>query len=189
MRRPSVADLENKINQPSTPLRDVGSEGPPSIVDVQESYSAVEGIHYFFRFSLFFHSLRKNLQINDLFVVDVQTRRRISPSPWRATQRRRLNSTRAWRRSLRADDSSSLRTLTPTRSPSVWGRRSRTMRALTKSSSATSTARIPLKCNSTFLVSKNFPIQEAALYLRRLEKLTIFGNPLKVVKLKKRYTC
>ncbi|XP_015183294.1 PREDICTED: twitchin isoform X5 [Polistes dominula] len=42
VRRPSVADLENKINQPSTPLRDVGPPGPPQIVDVQESYSAVE---------------------------------------------------------------------------------------------------------------------------------------------------
>ncbi|XP_023314705.1 twitchin isoform X11 [Trichogramma pretiosum] len=41
-RRLSVADLENKINQPSTPLRDVGNPGPPQIVDVQESYSAVE---------------------------------------------------------------------------------------------------------------------------------------------------
>lgn len=43
VRRPSVADLENKINQPSTPLRDVGPPGPPQIIDVQESYSAVEG--------------------------------------------------------------------------------------------------------------------------------------------------
>lgn len=45
MRRPSVSELEDKINQPSTPLRDVGDEGPPVIVDVQESYSAVEGTH------------------------------------------------------------------------------------------------------------------------------------------------
>lgn len=37
-----MADLENKINQPSTPLRNVGTAGPPQIVDVQESYSAVE---------------------------------------------------------------------------------------------------------------------------------------------------
>lgn len=43
VRRPSVADLENRINLPSTPLRDVGPPGPPQIVDVQESYSAVEG--------------------------------------------------------------------------------------------------------------------------------------------------
>lgn len=43
MRRPSVQDLEDKINQPSTPLRDIGEAGPPQIVDVQESYSAVEG--------------------------------------------------------------------------------------------------------------------------------------------------
>lgn len=44
MRRPSVQDLEDKINQPSTPLRDIGESGPPQIVDVQESYSAVEGM-------------------------------------------------------------------------------------------------------------------------------------------------
>lgn len=42
MRRPSVAELEEKINQPSTPLKDVGAPGPPSIVDVAESYSAIE---------------------------------------------------------------------------------------------------------------------------------------------------
>ncbi|XP_037720926.1 twitchin isoform X30 [Drosophila subpulchrella] len=42
VRRPSVQDLEDLINKPSTPLRDVGDGGPPSIVDVQESYSAVE---------------------------------------------------------------------------------------------------------------------------------------------------
>lgn len=44
MRRPSIQDLEDKINQPSTPLRDIGEPGPPQIVDVQESYSAVEGL-------------------------------------------------------------------------------------------------------------------------------------------------
>lgn len=43
MRRPSIADMEERINQPSTPLRDVGAAGPPSIVYVEESYSAVEG--------------------------------------------------------------------------------------------------------------------------------------------------
>lgn len=43
MRRPSVSDLEGLIDKPSTPLRAVGNEGPPSIVDIQESYSAVEG--------------------------------------------------------------------------------------------------------------------------------------------------
>lgn len=43
-RRPSIQDLEDKINQPSTPLKDVGDGGPPAIVDVQESYTAVEGI-------------------------------------------------------------------------------------------------------------------------------------------------
>lgn len=47
MRRPSVQDLEDKINQPSTPLRDIGDKGPPQIVDVQESYSAVEGLDHF----------------------------------------------------------------------------------------------------------------------------------------------
>lgn len=44
MRRPSIQDLEDKINQPSTPLKDIGDAGPPVIVDVQESYSAVEGL-------------------------------------------------------------------------------------------------------------------------------------------------
>lgn len=43
VRRPSVQDLEDLINKPSTPLRDVGDGGPPQIVDVQESYSVVEG--------------------------------------------------------------------------------------------------------------------------------------------------
>lgn len=43
MRRPSVAELEEKIEKPSTPLKAVGPPGPPAIVDVQESYSAVEG--------------------------------------------------------------------------------------------------------------------------------------------------
>lgn len=44
VRRPSIQDLEDLINRSSTPLRDVGDGGPPSIVDVQESYSAVEGM-------------------------------------------------------------------------------------------------------------------------------------------------
>jgi hypothetical protein len=43
MRRPSVSDIEDLINKPSTPLRSIGDEGPPAIVDIQESYSAVEG--------------------------------------------------------------------------------------------------------------------------------------------------
>ncbi|XP_047102318.1 twitchin isoform X3 [Schistocerca piceifrons] len=42
MRRPSVAELGEMIDKPSTPLRATGSPGPPVIVDVQESYSAVE---------------------------------------------------------------------------------------------------------------------------------------------------
>lgn len=42
MRRPSVAELEEKIDKPSTPLKDFGAPGPPSIVDVAESYSAIE---------------------------------------------------------------------------------------------------------------------------------------------------
>ena len=49
MRRPSVQDLEDKINQPSTPLRDIGENGPPVIVDIQESYSAVEGKKYYIK--------------------------------------------------------------------------------------------------------------------------------------------
>lgn len=49
MRRPSVQELEGLVDKPCTPLRDIGDAGPPAIVDVQESYSAVEGlliIHY-----------------------------------------------------------------------------------------------------------------------------------------------
>jgi len=42
MRRPSIAELEEKIDKPSTPLKDLGSPGPPIIVDVAESYSAIE---------------------------------------------------------------------------------------------------------------------------------------------------
>jgi len=42
MRRPSIAELEEKIDKPSTPLKDFGAPGPPSIVDVAESYSAIE---------------------------------------------------------------------------------------------------------------------------------------------------
>lgn len=45
MRRPSVSDIEDLINKPSTPLRAIGDEGPPAIVDIQESYSAVEGLN------------------------------------------------------------------------------------------------------------------------------------------------
>ena len=35
--------MGDRVNQPSTPLRDIGEGGPPVIVDVEESYSAVEG--------------------------------------------------------------------------------------------------------------------------------------------------
>ncbi|KAJ8923567.1 hypothetical protein NQ315_010146 [Exocentrus adspersus] len=43
VRRPSVAELEDIINKPSTPLKPSGPKGsPPSIVDVQENYSSVE---------------------------------------------------------------------------------------------------------------------------------------------------
>ncbi|CAH2099215.1 unnamed protein product [Euphydryas editha] len=41
-RRPSIQDLEDLINKPSVPLKSIGNEGPPQIVDVQESNSAVE---------------------------------------------------------------------------------------------------------------------------------------------------
>lgn len=35
--------MEDRINQPSTPLKPCGPSGsPPSIVDVQENYTAVE---------------------------------------------------------------------------------------------------------------------------------------------------
>lgn len=55
MRRPSVADMGDRVNQPSTPLRDIGEGGPPVIVDVEESYSAVEGIEILFM-NLLHHS-------------------------------------------------------------------------------------------------------------------------------------
>ncbi|XP_065089533.1 twitchin isoform X14 [Ochlerotatus camptorhynchus] len=43
VRRPSIADMEEKINLPSTPLRAIGDPGKAAvIVDFQESYSAVE---------------------------------------------------------------------------------------------------------------------------------------------------
>lgn len=42
VRRPSVQDDE-KMDKPSTPLRPIGQPGPPSIVDVQQKYTAVEG--------------------------------------------------------------------------------------------------------------------------------------------------
>lgn len=45
--------MDEKINQPSTPLRAIGEEGKAAvIVDFQESYSAVEGLRYCFRFPL-----------------------------------------------------------------------------------------------------------------------------------------
>lgn len=47
MRRPSVQDMEDLINKASTPLKATGAAGPPQIVDVQESYSAVEGGLFF----------------------------------------------------------------------------------------------------------------------------------------------
>lgn len=42
-RRPSVADLEEKIDKPSTPLKPSGAAGPPKIF-VDQKYTAVEGI-------------------------------------------------------------------------------------------------------------------------------------------------
>lgn len=43
-RRPSMQELEDLINKPSVPLKSIGNEGPPIIVDVQEKYTAVEGL-------------------------------------------------------------------------------------------------------------------------------------------------
>ena len=43
VRRPSVSEMEDLINKPSTPLRAVGEPGPPTIVDIQDSYTVVEG--------------------------------------------------------------------------------------------------------------------------------------------------
>jgi len=48
VRRPSVAEIEEKIDKPSTPLKPIGPPGPPSIVDIQENYSAVEGTYFEF---------------------------------------------------------------------------------------------------------------------------------------------
>lgn len=39
-----MKDLD--INHESTPLRDIGEVGPPEIVDMYESYSAVEGSNF-----------------------------------------------------------------------------------------------------------------------------------------------
>ncbi|KAJ8930895.1 hypothetical protein NQ314_016316 [Rhamnusium bicolor] len=68
VRRPSVAELEDIINKPSTPLRPSGPKGTaPSIIDVAETYSSVEGIteiynrksditfYYFFRSNCIHH--------------------------------------------------------------------------------------------------------------------------------------
>ncbi|CAG0918476.1 unnamed protein product [Notodromas monacha] len=43
VRRPSISELEDRLNKPSTPLKEVGSTGPPVIVDFQEKYTATEG--------------------------------------------------------------------------------------------------------------------------------------------------
>lgn len=43
LRRPSVAELEALIEKDSTPLRPIGEPGPPAIVRIEESYSAIEG--------------------------------------------------------------------------------------------------------------------------------------------------
>lgn len=45
VRRPSMTELEEK---PSTPLKPVGSGGPPVIVDFMESISSVEGLYFNF---------------------------------------------------------------------------------------------------------------------------------------------
>lgn len=44
LRRPSVAELEALIEKDSTPLRPIGEPGPPAIVRIEESYSAIEGL-------------------------------------------------------------------------------------------------------------------------------------------------
>lgn len=44
--------LEEQINQESTPLRDSGAVGPPQIVDMYDSYSAVEGLKFYFNIYL-----------------------------------------------------------------------------------------------------------------------------------------
>lgn len=50
--------MEERINLPSTPLNDIGEGGPPAIVDVAESYSAVEGtilFRWIFYYNLLVH--------------------------------------------------------------------------------------------------------------------------------------
>lgn len=67
MRRPSVADMEDKINQPSTPLKGIGDNGPPQIVDVQESYSAVEGIETTHKYLIFSSAKHNTRDLNTHF--------------------------------------------------------------------------------------------------------------------------
>lgn len=38
-----MQDEERSMDKPSTPLKPIGEPGPPSIVDVQLKYTAVEG--------------------------------------------------------------------------------------------------------------------------------------------------
>ncbi|KAF0296563.1 Twitchin [Amphibalanus amphitrite] len=47
VRRPSVSDIEGLIDKPSTPLKAIGKPGPPSIVDIEESYTVVEDANAF----------------------------------------------------------------------------------------------------------------------------------------------
>lgn len=39
-----ATDMERRIERPSVPLVAAGNPGPPKIVEIQEKYSAVEGI-------------------------------------------------------------------------------------------------------------------------------------------------
>ena len=64
MRRPSVSDMEDLINKPSTPLKPVGDGGPPSIVDIAESYSAVEGLIWDLLIAYHFNLRKKQLTSN-----------------------------------------------------------------------------------------------------------------------------
>ena len=45
-----MAELEALMEKDSTPLRPIGDAGPPSIIRIDENYSAIEG-EYFSAFS------------------------------------------------------------------------------------------------------------------------------------------
>lgn len=152
MRRPSVQDLEDKINQPSTPLRDLGEAGPPQIVDVQESYSAVEGLYIVFNYPC--HSLLHiSFSVHLVFVVNnkienvfVQIRLDTSLCKLKVFQHQRSNSTKVSLKSLRAAASNSSPMAKLTQSHFVCENANQMTKANIRSSFQISTAKIRPKC-------------------------------------------